>query len=120
MPTSIHSLNLGFSIKTQKNANDETNLNESLSGSYKYQIEEGGIAHIELNPSTQSGEVKLELKFSDHKSKTISAWLKPKLREWILVGIAEGTAGYKKINNNVQSSDDLDQDKFYKRGRICL
>ena len=109
-----------FSIKPQNNDNNKLDLNQSLSGSYKYQIEEGGIAHIELNPTTQSGKVKLELKFNDRQSKTINVWLKPKLREWILVGIAEGTVGYKTINDNVKSIDDLDEDKFYKRGRIAF
>ena len=53
--------NSNYQIKTLDKDKDRLNLNESLAGEYKYTIEEGGIARIELNPTTQSGEVKLSL-----------------------------------------------------------
>ncbi len=113
--------NSPYSIKTQSDNNGDLNLNESLSGSYKYQIEEGGITHIELNPTTQSGEIQLELKFSKSNQKTITTWLKPQLRDWILVGLAEGTVAYKTVSGNLKTLNDLDKtDKFYKRGRIAF
>ena len=121
-----------YSVKTLTNNNDERNLNESLAGSYKYLIEEDGIARIELNPTTQSGEVKLNLSFVESggntgtktttkRSTDISVWLKPALREWIMVGIAEGTLAHKKLSGNMQTLKDLDKsDEFYKRGRIAF
>ncbi|WP_299873760.1 hypothetical protein [uncultured Cocleimonas sp.] len=123
--------NSKYRIKTQ-NTNEETinDLNETNTGRYKYQIEEGGIARIELNPTTQSGEIKLNLEFSssgknysgtNNKSTKISAWLKPALREWIMVGIAEGTLAHKRLSGNMQALKDLDKsDKFSKRGRVAF
>ncbi|KAG1694876.1 hypothetical protein GQR58_006817 [Nymphon striatum] len=59
--------------------------------------------------------------FSDTHSKTISAWLKPALRDWILVGIAEGTLAHKTISGNMQTLEDLGKsDEFYKRGRFAF
>ena len=97
-----------YSIKTQNTYDaDVRDLNESLSGTYKYEIEENGIARIQLNPTTQSGQVKLNLQFTDSKSINknveINAWLKPALREWIMVGIAEGTLAYKRLSGNMQT-----------------
>ncbi len=117
--------NSRYQIKTlDQDEDDNRNLNESLAGSYKYLIEEGGIARIQLNPTTQSGEVKLNINFVNEKRKSteqITAWLKPSLREWIMVGIAEGTLAYKKLSGNTQTLKDLDKsDKFYKRGRIAF
>ncbi len=121
-----------YSVKTLTNNTGERNLNESLSGSYKYLIEEDGIARIELNPTTQSGEVKLNLSFTESgnnkatktnskSNSDISVWLKPALRKWIMVGIAEGTLAHKKLSGNMQSLKDLDKsDEFYKRGRIAF
>ena len=115
-----------YSIKTQDAIDyDLSDLNESLSGTYKYQIEENGIARIELNPTTQSGQVKLNLRFTDFKSSNktteISAWLKPALREWIMVGIAEGTLAHKRLSGNMQTLKDLDKsEKFSKRGRVAF
>ena len=120
-----------YSIKTQNNDEDLlSDLNENRTRGYQYQIEDGGIARIELNPTTQSGEIKLNLEFnssrknkSDTKRKTteISAWLKPALREWIMVGIAEGTLAHKRLSGNMRALKDLDKsDKFSKRGRVAF
>ena len=111
--------NSSFTIKNLQSEDGE--VNESISGVYKYQIEEGGIAHIELNPTTQSGQIKLELKFPKSNDKTITAWIKPQLREWILIGIAEGTVAHKTISGNIKTLEDLGKaDKFYKKGRIAF
>ncbi|MEB8434205.1 hypothetical protein OO007_18355 [Cocleimonas sp. KMM 6892] len=114
--------NSNYQIKTLNEADqDRLNINESLSGSYKYIVEEDGIARVELNPTTQSGEVRFTVNFTESQSKTISAWLKPQLRDWILVGIAEGTLAHKTITGNMQTLDSLGKsDEFYKRGRFAF
>ena len=118
--------NSKYGIKTQNtNDDNERNLNESLAGTYKYQIEEGGIAWIELNPTTQSGKIKLNLEFTDSnsvkKSSEITAWLKPALREWIMVGIAEGTLAHKRLSGNMRALKDLNKiEDFSKRGRVAF
>ena len=113
-----------FQVKTLSETKDVLNLNESLGGNYKYHIEENGIARIELNPTTQSGEVELIVKFANtnnKKSKTIKAWLKPQLRDWILVGLAEGTIAHKTVSGNMKTLTDLNKsDDFYKRGRVAF
>jgi len=113
-----------FQVKTLSETKDTLNLNESLAGNYKYHIEENGIARIELNPTTQSGEVELIVKFentNNNKSKSIKAWLKPQLRDWILVGLAEGTIAHKTVSGNMKTLTDLNKsDDFYKRGRVAF
>ena len=110
-----------FTVKTLREDTQQLNLNESQSGTYQYYIEENGIARIELNPTTQSGQIKLNVKFSDAREKSIHAWLKPKLRDWILVGLAEGTLAHRSISGNLQALDANDKsDKFYKRGRLAF
>lgn len=113
--------NSRFRVKKLNIDEDKLDLNEPSTGSYKYIIEANGIARIELNPTTQSGEVKLKIKFNDTKEKTIRAWLKPKLREWIMVGLAEGTLAHKTVSGNMQSLKDLGKsDNFSKRGRLAF
>ena len=100
---------------------DTLNKNDSLSGTYKYIVEEDGIARIQLNPTTQSGAVSLKIKFPDSKSKTIKTWIKPKLREWILVGLVEGTLAHNKLSGNMKSLEALDKaDTFSKNGRVAF
>ncbi len=133
-----------YQVKTLAENKDKLNINESIGGSYKYLIGKGGIAHIKLNPTTQSGELKLHLLFDKNRSrsnsrsslssasensqnsrigneKIISVWLKPHLRKWIMVGIAEGTLGYSTLSGNLEALKEQDKDdRFYKRGRIAF
>ena len=104
----------------------DTNKNElitsSLEGRHKAAIDNNGIAHIRLKPTTQSGEIRLKIHLADDKYKEIRSWLQPHLRkEWILVGLAEGTVGYNTLKGNMQTLSDLDKkDRFYSRGRVAF
>jgi hypothetical protein len=113
--------NSRFQVRTQSENKDISNLNQPLAGSYKYLIKKDGIAKIELNPTTQSGEIKLNLQFTNAKNKSIRAWLKPQLRDWILVGLAEGTLSHKTLSGNMKTLSDLGKDEaVYKRGRLAF
>lgn len=118
--------NSKYSVNTHRESGSERNLNSKRSkGSYKYSIEDGGIARIRLNPTTQSGKVKLNIEFpglkSGKKSTEITAWLKPALREWIMVGIAEGTLAHKRLSGNMRALKDLNKiEDFSKRGRVAF
>ena len=115
-----------YTLKTiNKSSEDVKELNAQLSGDYKYNIGENGIAKIALNPTTQSGEVKLNLQFIDSNNKKtnseIKAWLKPALREWIMVGIVEGTATQELIKGNMRELTAVNKEPdFSKRGRIAF
>ncbi len=110
-----------FQVKTLSSTSDTLNLNESLAGNYKYYVDADGIARIALNPTTQSGKVELNLKFPEGKNKTIKVWLKPQLRDWILVGLAEGTLAHNTLSGNMSSLTELDKsDTFSKRGRVSF
>ena len=107
--------------KSLTKAKESLNQNESTSGTYKYIVEEDGIARISLNPTTQSGEISLKIKFPDSKNKIIKAWIKPKLREWILVGLMEGTLAHNTLIGNMKSLEALDKaDSFAKHGRVAF
>ena len=109
-----------YQVETLNKSNDKLDLNESTSSIYKYKVANDGLAYIELNPTTQSGEVKLKFKLKN-REKVITAWLTPNLREWILVGLAEGTVAHKSLSGNMQALNDLDRgDRTYKQGRIAF
>jgi uncharacterized repeat protein (TIGR01451 family) len=110
-----------FQIKTFSDNKDELNINNENNGKYKYHIEADGIAYIRLNPTSQSGEFKIEVELADNKKKEISTWLTPKLRDWILVGLAEGTLAHKTLSGNMQALKATDKDKvFTKNGRLAF
>ena len=86
-----------------------------------YTVEDGGVATIELEPTTQSGEVVVHLKFNNDREQEIRAWLAPAARDWVLVGIAEGTAAYRTISQNAEAAREAGvEDGTDASGRVAL
>ncbi len=88
----------------------------------RYEVTADGIALIELEPTTQSGEVVLTFQFGgDGKPQEIRTWLKPGSRDWVLVGFAEGTVGFKQLSGNKTALKEADaDDKLYDGNRIAF
>jgi len=94
-----------------------------------WQVEgEKGIAYIELEPTTASGTVSLRFAFRDGdvvREQRLEAWLDPGERPWTIVGLAEGTVGFNRLDSNMEElgagEDDVITDgrlALYARGRI--
>jgi uncharacterized repeat protein (TIGR01451 family) len=92
-----------------------------------YTVEEDGTALIELEPTTQSGQVVLHLKFTQGREQELRTWLKPAARDWVMVGIAEGTAAYRTIRKNLEAASEAGLEEgmtedgrvaFFAKGRI--
>ena len=86
-----------------------------------YQVGQNGIAHIRLAPTLRSGEVVMRFKHSNGQTDEIRAWLKPKEREWIFVGLGDLAVGY---NANGGNSDSMKaagvDDNIYHDGRLAF
>jgi hypothetical protein len=83
---------------------------------------EEGIAYIELEPTTASGSVSLRFHFREGESvreQRLEAWLDPGDRPWTIVGLAEGTAGYNRLNGRLQELGEGD-DEVLTDGRLAL
>jgi uncharacterized repeat protein (TIGR01451 family) len=86
----------------------------------QYIVAENGIALIPLQPTVQSGEVVLNLHLVGGTHE-LRCWLQPELRDWILVGLAQGTAGYNTLSGNMENLDSADlEEDLYQDGRIAL
>ena len=93
----------------------------------RFEIGSDGLALIELEPTTQSGEAILNFQFNDLRKQEVRAWLEAGQRDWILVGFGEGTAGHKTLSGNLQALQAADienqlfdgnQLAFYAKGSI--
>ncbi|MDQ8036921.1 MAG: OmpA family protein [Pedobacter sp.] len=90
-----------------------------------------GIALIELAPITESGMVKIGFTFQisqeSRRTQELQAWMAPAARDWVMVGFAEGTAGYNTLKDNAQAlaAQGVDDGSytdgkvsFYAKGRV--
>lgn len=86
-----------------------------------YRVGPGGVAYIELEPTTQAGEVTLRLKFPNQREQILRTYLEPEPRDWILVGFAEGTVGYNTLDDNANLAELSGfEEEFYEEGRVAF
>lgn len=86
----------------------------------QYVVGKDGIARVKLQATSRSGEAVLKLDFSDDEEE-LRIWLPPEERDWILIGLAEGTMGYNTVTGNMENAGDADvDDKLYEEERIAF
>ena len=86
----------------------------------QYRVGEDGVALIKLEPTTRTGEIVVNFPFQNNTEK-VRGWMEPDARDWIVVGIAEGTVGYNSISGNMQALEAIEaEDKLYADGRVAL
>ena len=87
----------------------------------EYIVGQNGIAYIVLEPTTITGRLDIELPFSGRKRSRIETWIQPEVRDWIMVGLAEGTLGYNRVSGNKETLKAGDEnDAFYNEGKIAF
>ncbi|MEK7747501.1 MAG: OmpA family protein [Nitrospirota bacterium] len=91
-----------------------------------------GIVFIKLAPTTQTGEAVIQIRgaaldgvgagsFTTNGSDILRVVLQPDLRDFILVGFAEGTVGYNTIKDNHEAAfADKIEDNVYTDGQVSL
>lgn len=86
----------------------------------RYSVGPDGTIYLELEPTTVSGEAVVHLNLSDGAHE-IRAYLEPKGRDWILVGLGEGTLAYNTISGNMEAALETgNEDNFYEDGRVAF
>jgi uncharacterized repeat protein (TIGR01451 family) len=86
-----------------------------------FTVDADGLARLELEPTAQAGTAILRLRFNERRTQEIRVWLEPQARDWILVGVAEGTATHKKISDNMQSAQEAGLEEGYADdGRVAF
>ncbi|MBW0006798.1 MAG: DUF11 domain-containing protein [Sphingomonas sp.] len=81
-----------------------------------------GIALVELEPTTASGSVSLRFSFHDGASvreERLEAWLSPGERPWTVVGLAEGSVGFSRLDKHLEQIG-ADTPKDLVDGRLAL
>lgn len=91
-----------------------------------YRVGDDGIAYLNIEPTNESGEIVAALSLDETIEREIRTWIATPARDWILVGLAEGTLAHRQLSDHVEQlppgmSDGYDADgrvAFFARGRI--
>ncbi len=90
-------------------------------GKGQYTVDSQGIAYVRLSPTAVSGEASLTFKLYGDQYETIRVRLKPHMRDWIIVGFAEGTVGYRLLSGNAEGLENQGAKKgLYVDGRLAF
>ena len=102
-------------------------LTEIYAAKAKVHVGENGIIKVALEPTMRTGAVGISVTLSGTSSgikrKNVEAWLVPGEREWILVGLAEGSIALNTARNHMEAGgvDEISTDgriAFFAKGTI--
>jgi uncharacterized repeat protein (TIGR01451 family) len=112
---SIELAQLGGDLLVRQNQNTPLLTQEA---SQKVFVDADGW--VTLAPVSTSGTHRIILGYNNVQ-KTIEVYVKPEMRDWILVGFGEGTVGYNNLSGAIQPiTKPSEQDKFYKDGKLAF
>jgi len=101
-------------------ANDSGQLVDPLNNKPRFVTGANGIALLRLAPTSQAGEVTVTLPFVG-RQQSVRGWLKPAPRDWILVGLAEGTVGYNTLSGHIEELPaGTDDEGLYESDRLAF
>ena len=101
---------------------EKTKLNDlAVKEETKYIVGREGVTLIRLQPTNRTGEVIVTIPYANNREELYRAWLTPQKREWILVGLAEGTAGYNTVSGHLENlRNDGNEEQLYDNGRVAF
>lgn len=84
-------------------------------------IERDNNGFLRFEPVTQSGRHRVRISWGEDRYKDINIFVAPKFRDWILVGVAEGSAAWRTLSGNMQAlPPDLQDEGFDSNGRTAF
>ena len=81
-----------------------------------FEVGDDGIALLELDATSQTGTAIVRVRLNDRQSEELRVWLEPEARDWILVGLAEGSTAYRTISGNAEAADAAGLEPDYTEG----
>jgi hypothetical protein len=84
-------------------------------------VDETGLVRLELEPTSRAGLAVARLNFGRTAGEPVRAWLAPAPRDWVLVGIASGTAAWRRVSERAEPLPEAAPDDGYAdEGRVAF
>ncbi len=88
-------------------AEERNALDAPLSALSSVPVGQGGVAFVELEPTVETGPLRIEVALEDGRRRAFQTYVKPAPRGWIVVGLAEGQGGIEDRDGAAPSAADL-------------
>ena len=90
-----------------------------LSNRREFTVGRDGIMRVPLEPTLKTGKVTVKVTLDTGREIPIYMYLEPEKRDWILVGLAEGTAALQNVKGNMNAFAE-DADDVVTDGRVAF
>ncbi len=104
---------------TLKNTNlfeDEAAITAEFSNLTTITVGPDGVALVELTPTLETGRARIYVTLDDGRQEALDVYLQPEKRDWILVGLAEGSVGLERLDG----PDQIDANDLLNEGRVAF
>ena len=91
-----------------------------LSASRDFSVGADGILKVKLEPTLRTGKVTVIATLDNGRKVPIYMYLEPEKRDWILVGLAEGSVGYEDITGNATALGEIEGADVVSDGRVAF
>ena len=111
-----------YRLKSTEQFEGEAPVTAGLANISTIQVGPDGITRIELAPTLETGRARLLVTLDSGRQENIEVFLRPEKRDWILVGLAEGSLGLERLDGPgaIDSNDLLNEGRvaFFAKGVI--
>ena len=91
-----------------------------LSARQDFSVGADGILKVKLEPTLKTGKVTVIATLDNGRKVPIYMYMEPEKRDWILVGLAEGSVGYDNIQGNAIALGETEGKDVIKDGRVAF
>ena len=91
-----------------------------LSARQDFSVGADGILKVKLEPTLRTGKVTVIATLDNGRKVPIYMYMEPEKRDWILVGLAEGSVGYENIQGNAVALGETEGKDVIKDGRVAF
>ena len=95
-------------------------LIKPFSARQEFSVGAGGILKVKLEPTLRTGKVTVIATLANGRKVPIYMYLEPEKRDWILVGLAEGSVGFDDISGNAVALGETEGTDVITDGRVAF
>ncbi len=111
-----------YRLQSTENFEGQAAVDAALSTTASVEVGPDGIAYVQLAPTLETGKARLFVTLDNAPQEEIEVFLRPEKRDWILVGLAEGSLGLERLDGpgTIDANDLLNEGRlaFFAKGVI--